>query len=146
MIRDSLSSAVWWSSYEITKYFLHDHNPRSIFGFHPRKVPEFYQSGVENEDPIIQMASAVVAAVASTIVQNPIDVVKTRLQTQDLTNQHMASHFRSTLTLSLDLFRKEGFRVYMKGLTPTLVVSIPHSIVGVLIYEYAKKFCLKVPE
>jgi len=146
-VRDSLASATWWSVYEISKYFFHDHDPRDLLRLRPRKAPEFYRkSGLENEDPVIQMFAGVCAATAMCVVSNPVDVVKTRLQTQDLINNVTSSHYRSTIPMFVSLFKKEGISLFFKGLTPGLMVTIPSSLVGVLIYEYSKKLCLKVPE
>lgn len=135
ILRTVPASAIWWSTYELTKNWLHDHNPRNWFG-------SYYYGGVidgklENEDPLIQSIAGAVAATVSLAALNPIDVAKTRLQTQDMMGTTVK--YRTTFTALKNMYQCEGIRSFYKGFVPSLMVSVPSSIVSIVIYEYVKK-------
>lgn len=96
IIRNMPSSAIWWSTYELTKNYLHSFDVRKKLGLPPRKVAMLVakhdeegppvagsekQRTVENEDPLIHCIAGVLAATTATTLTNPLDVAKTRLQT-----------------------------------------------------------------
>eukprot|EP00026_Physarum_polycephalum_P009563 Phypoly_transcript_09691.p1 GENE.Phypoly_transcript_09691~~Phypoly_transcript_09691.p1 ORF type:complete len:383 (+),score=32.76 Phypoly_transcript_09691:112-1260(+) len=108
LIRNIPSSAAWWSTYEVTKSYLHQFDVRKLLHLPPRNTQDMlvattscsssdndhgsHSRGrqVENEDPVIHCIAGVVAAATATTLTNPLDVAKTRLQTT--TSHHIASH------------------------------------------------------
>jgi hypothetical protein len=57
----------------------------------------------------------------------PIDVIKTRIQ--------MAPSNLSLLSMASEMYRRDGFFSFYKGITPTLVRAIPVNAVIFLVYE-----------
>ncbi|GAM24507.1 hypothetical protein SAMD00019534_076820, partial [Acytostelium subglobosum LB1] len=159
-------SACWWGSYELTKHYLLQLDIRQHLGLKPRqKQFLLLEKGdtlqLENEDALVHTIAALVAAVISTTAANPLDVIKTRLQTTTIYNFDSAgiglssggrageamatstwqtllnkSHF---LRVGRDTITKEGWRALWKGLVPSLLVAAPYSIISLVAYEQAKK-------
>lgn len=78
--------------------------------------------------------SALCAGGASTLVTNPIWVVKTRLMSQ---NASSSWHYRGTIDAFRSMYRQEGLRVFYSGLGPALL-GLSHVAVQFPIYERLK--------
>lgn len=92
IIRNMPSSAIWWSTYEVTKAYLHSFDIRAALHLPARKASMLVSKyedettlketrTVEDEDPVIHCIAGVSAAAVATTLTNPLDVAKTRLQT-----------------------------------------------------------------
>jgi hypothetical protein len=146
-----LASGVWWGSYESIKGAM-----TGLTGVHSA---DRQSSAVV----VVQMASGVLAGALTGTVINPLDIVKTRIQTQanalktpapaaaaaTATTATAAStvaaasaaaaappvHIRHTLHGLQLLVREEGWRALAKGLFPKLVSRAPFSAVSTALYE-----------
>lgn len=85
--------------------------------------------------------SSLTAGACSTIITNPIWVIKTRLMSQ---GSGAASdgfrapwHYTSTIDAARKMYRSEGMRVFYSGLTPALL-GLTHVAVQFPLYEYFK--------
>eukprot|EP01112_Ceratiomyxa_fruticulosa_P007318 TRINITY_DN1897_c0_g1_i2.p1 TRINITY_DN1897_c0_g1~~TRINITY_DN1897_c0_g1_i2.p1 ORF type:complete len:369 (-),score=16.08 TRINITY_DN1897_c0_g1_i2:39-1145(-) len=160
IIRNVPSSAIWWSTYELSKNFLHwcsTSNIRKKLGLSQRDEKIITRSDgsrvVENEDPLIHLLASMAAGFTSTVLMNPFDVAKTRLQSTNLTISETPSlndskgifNFQwknNVFRLLLLMVKQEGWRCLMKGLGPALCISLPHSCLAIICYENAKKLAV----
>jgi solute carrier family 25 (mitochondrial folate transporter), member 32 len=85
--------------------------------------------------------SSLTAGACSTILTNPIWVIKTRLMSQS--NRAAADgvrapwHYTSTIDAAKKMYRSEGIRAFYSGLTPALL-GLTHVAVQFPLYEYFK--------
>ncbi|PTB74770.1 mitochondrial carrier [Trichoderma longibrachiatum ATCC 18648] len=127
--------AVWFTVYNKSKSFLHQHyeNPH-----------------------LISFWSSIIAGASSTIATNPIWVIKTRLMSQSNPNTargHHAFarpgntptarpvmhdwHYRSTIDAARKMYTSEGLSSFYSGLTPALL-GLTHVAVQFPTYEFLK--------
>lgn len=76
--------------------------------------------------------SASVGALSTSLLMTPFDVVKTRMQASRSVN--------STLDHTKDIIRREGVASLWRGLTPTLLASIPATILYYIGYEQTREY------
>lgn len=88
----------------------------------------------ETGNHIVSAAGAGLVTVAAT---NPLWVVKTRLQTQDMGLSVSWSRYRGTFNALSTIASKEGLGALYSGLLPSLL-GIIHVAVQFPVYEYAK--------
>jgi solute carrier family 25 (mitochondrial folate transporter), member 32 len=85
--------------------------------------------------------SSLTAGACSTVLTNPIWVIKTRLMSQSnrgATNGFRAPwHYTSTFDAAKKMYRSEGIRAFYSGLTPALL-GLTHVAVQFPLYEYFK--------
>ncbi|XXH03578.1 hypothetical protein Hte_009983 [Hypoxylon texense] len=130
--------AVWFTVYNKSKVFLAE-----------RKV--------HKNQFFINFWSSIVAGASSTIVTNPIWVIKTRLMSQSATgyNRHMSMfprssntptsrptisspwHYNSTLDAARKMYSSEGILSFYSGLTPALL-GLTHVAVQFPVYEFLR--------
>ncbi|KAI0179093.1 mitochondrial carrier [Hypoxylon sp. FL1284] len=130
--------AVWFTVYNESKHFLAE-----------RKV--------HKNQFFINFWSSIVAGASSTIVTNPIWVIKTRLMSQSATgyNRQMSMfprsgntptsrptinspwHYNSTLDAARKMYSSEGVLSFYSGLTPALL-GLTHVAVQFPVYEYLR--------
>lgn len=79
---------------------------------------------------LIQSVAGTLGGFTTTIITNPLDVVRARLQVQRL------GSMRSTLT---ELWKEEGLRMFSKGLSARLIQSATFSFTIILGYETIKR-------
>ncbi|KAI1081220.1 mitochondrial carrier [Whalleya microplaca] len=129
--------AVWFTVYNKSKRFLAEQNLQNSF--------------------VINFWSSIVAGASSTIVTNPIWVIKTRLMSQSSTgyNRDMSMfprsantptsrptinspwHYNSTLDAARKMYSSEGVLSFYSGLTPALL-GLTHVAVQFPAYEYLR--------
>eukprot|EP00050_Salpingoeca_kvevrii_P017442 m.65159 g.65159 ORF g.65159 m.65159 type:complete len:355 (-) comp7556_c0_seq3:308-1372(-) len=120
------SSAVWFAVYEGTKRWMDSAFERDRFN-----------------RTTVHMASGAVAGFFSTLITNPFDVAKTRLQTLDIRIKSDAVLFKHGYWhLMRYTARTEGVRGLLRGLTPRLLYAVPVSAVTFAGYELVKKYAL----
>ncbi|KAK2615007.1 hypothetical protein N8I77_001786 [Diaporthe amygdali] len=110
-----------------------------------------------NNTIVVNFWSSIVAGASSTIVTNPIWVIKTRLMSQSGRNDrarfslfprgantptvrpamHSQFHYYSTLDAAKKMYTTEGLRAFYSGLTPALL-GLTHVAVQFPAYEYLK--------
>jgi solute carrier family 25 folate transporter 32 len=85
--------------------------------------------------------ASVTAGACSTIVTNPIWVIKTRLMSQSLKQNNEGARapwqYSGTLDAARKMYRIEGFRSFYSGLTPALL-GLSHVAIQFPLYEYLK--------
>ncbi|KAI8346880.1 mitochondrial carrier domain-containing protein [Choanephora cucurbitarum] len=87
-----------------------------------------------NKEWLLHITSAMSAGAASTMLTNPLWVIKTRLMTQ---NERTAYRYNNTLHAFITIAREEGFRGFYKGLGPSLI-GVSHVAVQFPLYERLK--------
>ncbi|CAG8444865.1 5544_t:CDS:10 [Acaulospora morrowiae] len=90
---------------------------------------------------IVHIIAAMGAGASSTVVTNPLWVIKTRFMTQ---NETTAYKYRNTLDAFATIYRSEGMRGFYKGLGPSLM-GVSHVAVQFPLYEKMKTW-LKPPD
>ncbi|KOS22785.1 Mitochondrial nicotinamide adenine dinucleotide transporter 1 [Escovopsis weberi] len=130
--------AVWFTVYNKSKVFLHQYH---------------------DNQHLVNFWSSIIAGGSSTIVTNPIWVIKTRLMSQSNPNSarahfamlaghgntpttrpshHAPWHYRSTLDAARKMYTSEGLASFYSGLTPALL-GLSHVAVQFPAYEFLKK-------
>ena len=109
------NSAVWWLTHEESKQRL------------ARRLQ------MSEDHALVHGWSGALAGVTSTVVTNPLDVVKTRLQCSETA--------LSALDVLRGLLRESGLRGLFSGLMPRLAAAVPRSVCTVLAYERAIALC-----
>lgn len=83
------------------------------------------------------MFSAIGAGVSTVLVTNPLWVVKTRLQTQDMGLKTNWTRYKGTIDGLRQIIRKEGCSRLYAGLVPSLI-GVAHVAVQFPLYEHLK--------
>ncbi|CAG9853829.1 unnamed protein product [Phyllotreta striolata] len=110
------NSALWWGFY----HFYQDH----LFAIMPSWFSHL----------LLQSISGTLGGFSTTLLTNPLDVVRARLQVQRIGSMRCA--FR-------DLWVEEGFRMFTKGLTARLIQSATFSFSIIIGYETIKRISVK---
>lgn len=92
---------------------------------------------------IVNFYSSIVAGASSTMVTNPIWVIKTRLMSQvsrksSNNDARPPWHYRSTLDAARKMYQNEGILSFYSGLTPALL-GLTHVAVQFPTYEFLKR-------
>ncbi|GJQ83817.1 hypothetical protein Trydic_g5675 [Trypoxylus dichotomus] len=106
------NSALWWAFYHLYQDELY-------------KIVPVWVSHL-----LIQGVAGTLGGFTTTIITNPLDVVRARLQVQRL------GSMRDTL---MELWREEGLRMFSKGLSARLIQSATFSFSIILGYETIKR-------
>jgi len=132
------SSALWWPSYEVSKYLLSPFFLRYPY-FHYyhtssfRPQPKFEKTSEDTaREHSLHATSGICAGLCATILTNPLDVAKTRVQTRSET-YGTSNPFRCISRI----VQKEGVWALEKGLIPRLAYNVPASGVAAFTYELA---------
>lgn len=110
------NSALWWSFY----HFYQD----KLSALLPPWVSHLF----------IQCISGTLGGFTTTIITNPVDIVRARLQVQRLDSMHQTFQI---------LWSEEGMRMFTKGLSARLVQSAVFSSSIILAYESIKRISVK---
>jgi solute carrier family 25 (mitochondrial folate transporter), member 32 len=90
---------------------------------------------------IARCYSSLTAGACSTLLTNPIWVIKTRLMSQSSTGttdgMRAPFHYTSTLDAARKMYRAEGLRAFYSGLTPAML-GLTHVAVQFPLYEWFK--------
>jgi len=86
--------------------------------------------------------ASLTAGACSTLVTNPIWVIKTRLMTQSSkassNGAHSSVHYHGTLDAARKMYHGEGMRAFYSGLAPALL-GLTHVAIQFPLYEYLKQ-------
>lgn len=122
LITSTIASAVWWQVYETTKSSL----------YHKYNVTEYLPWPTDGVNRWPMIIAGFLAGEITSVVVNPLDVVKTRLQTQN-NNHHTA--YKGTLSGLRELWIEEGISGMFRGVYPKLLSRGPLSAITSLTYE-----------
>lgn len=155
--------AVWFSVYNKSKAWMARYSGTCVpvsLGSRPRAGRADGSKRVVAENAyLVSLWSSIVAGASSTIVTNPIWVIKTRLMSQSYLPevehhftsmfpragdapvarpaQHAPWHYRSTLDAARKMYTSEGLASFYSGLTPALL-GLTHVAVQFPTYEFLK--------
>uniref|UniRef100_A0A6B2LFJ0 Mitochondrial carrier protein n=1 Tax=Arcella intermedia TaxID=1963864 RepID=A0A6B2LFJ0_9EUKA len=124
-----IGSGIWWIFYEYLK--------PSFAKF--RRDPN--SSGTEKLSGFL---AGFFAGIASTITTNPLDVVKTRIQTQVCISSESTAvvPYKSVLDGFKRIWKTEGWKGVNRGLIPKLVSQGPLSAVWAFVYEFVLSYSI----
>ncbi|CAF3503900.1 unnamed protein product [Rotaria socialis] len=128
-----LASSMWWMVYENIKHFL----------YRPSILPYFIWSKSSDDQTaeihrIPQFTAGFIAGTVTSTCVNPLDVVKTRIQTQNI---HTLGTTASTIMYKnifhglKCLWREEGVNGLLRGVLPKLASRGPLSAFSALVFE-----------
>lgn len=110
-----------------------------VLGYLPTWAIYFFMYGTLREILPDGLMANVVAAVGSgatsTVITNPIWVIKTRLMSQ---SKASSWHYTGIIDAARTMYREEGIRVFYSGLTSAFL-GLPHVAIQFPLYEYLKR-------
>ncbi|UJR33405.1 hypothetical protein I4U23_020851 [Adineta vaga] len=130
----ALASSIWWTAYENVKYLL----------YHPSILPYFTGRKQSNDQThsvnrLPQFTAGFVAGTITSACVNPLDVVKTRIQTQHIYTSSKTSSspvmYKNTFHGLACLWREEGVHGLFRGILPKLMSRGPLSAVSAIVFE-----------
>jgi solute carrier family 25 iron transporter 28/37 len=149
LLRDVPFAATYFTSYELSK------------AFQKQVLQEAKLMRTEQDlNTANHLIAGATAGCAASIVTMPIDAIKTRVQTDVLTrkkdlsgnnnnlskdavksvgNSNSSPKKRGILEVSEEIFQKDGYKGFYRGLTPRLVSIIPSASITFAAYEAYKK-------
>lgn len=159
MVNSIPASAVWWTIYEAVKTFVSKQAyimtrstdiKSTMQQSNNKSNPEVH--GVVHKHFLGQLLGGAIAGGCVTTLTNPLDMIRTRLQTQHM-HTHSQSHSHSVES-SLEqpparvhyqnlrhaistIYKQEGFAAFFKGLGPRMSSYVLFSTIGALAYELA---------
>ncbi|MCJ1244458.1 hypothetical protein MMC30_001656 [Trapelia coarctata] len=106
------------------------------------KAQGFFNKYTDNKF-LANVYASVTAGGCSTMVTNPIWVIKTRLMAQSslrVPNSHYRPpwHYRNTFDAARKMYRNEGIKSFYSGLTPALL-GLTHVAIQFPLYEFFKE-------
>ena len=120
--------AAWWATYGGAQHGIHDWFQRK---------DQTSSDGIDSmiKSASIQLIAGISAAISASLVTQPLDVIKVRLQvSQDATG---------IIEISKELFSTAGLKGFYRGLVPRITYL---SLWGTILsgcYEYLKQICAK---
>ncbi|CAF0728917.1 unnamed protein product [Adineta ricciae] len=132
-IVSALASSIWWTSYENVKTLLY--HPSILHYFTWKKSSKDDTHAVHR---LPQLAAGFVAGTITSACVNPLDVVKTRIQTQNIDTLGKTSStvlYRNTFHGLACLWREEGINGLFRGVLPKLMSRGPISALSALVFE-----------
>ncbi|KAN0015546.1 hypothetical protein ACTFIU_008281 [Dictyostelium citrinum] len=87
------------------------------------------------------MLASILGGIMSSLMVTPLDVVKTRLQTQNTGSHINQKHvFKGTIDAFKKIYKNEGPLTFWRGVTPSLLMTIPNATIYFTSYEYLKEY------
>lgn len=128
------ASAVWWTTYEYFKMVIskrlsiyqmeEDNSPNNVLVVKKHWIPQFFAGA---------LSGTIVA-----VITNPLDVVRTRFQTQTYTHS-LEKQYKRPVDMIRSIVKTEGVKGFMKGITPRLLSWTIFSCSGAILYELADR-------
>ncbi|KAI8843854.1 mitochondrial carrier domain-containing protein [Chytriomyces cf. hyalinus JEL632] len=118
------ASAVQWGVYELCKMALY---------------PFMAKLDVKNSESLVVPLSGGIAGFCALCANNPLEVMRIRLQLLECRNKNDAEIIRKGYWhLGFQIFKHEGPRAFYRGLTARLLTTLPGVILAMTGYEYIK--------
>ncbi|KAK5577616.1 hypothetical protein RB653_002559 [Dictyostelium firmibasis] len=87
------------------------------------------------------MVASIFGGIITSLIVTPLDVVKTRLQTQNTGSHINQKHvFKGTFDAFKKIYKNEGPLTFWRGVTPSLLMTIPNATIYFTSYEYLKEY------
>ncbi|KRT78680.1 mitochondrial carrier protein [Oryctes borbonicus] len=86
--------------------------------------------------PLVNFSSGFVAGSLATLLSFPFDVIRTRLVAQS--EKYKA--YNGIINAFVKIYKSEGFPVYFRGLTPTIIQVAPHAGIQFMCYKIFAQF------
>ena len=134
VVHSTLASAAWWTAYENSKRYLHTQLSTRA---DDRAGEEKGGEGEAEVERLPQVGAGLVAGAVTAVVSNPMDVVKTRLQTQRYTQMlfPQQSQYRSVWHAFAVIYKEEGPSSFTRGLLPKALSRMPLGAISSVLYE-----------
>lgn len=126
------SSAIWWASYGAWQTILWDNADRLFASSH----------GIERSPTNIlgvQIVSGVLTGCTSAFLTNPLDTVKTRLQTAKA--NPMDGSMPTWKSIASSLLKTDGISGFFRGIMPRMISTSIWGTAMVTTYEFLKRMC-----
>ena len=123
------SSAIWWSAYGAYQSILWvqlDAWRHVAHHMGPIERPE-------TDILAVQVASGVMSGCTTASLTNPLDVIKTRIQTSDV---------HSAKRIVVDVYHREGISGFFRGVVPRMTSASIWGTTMVTTYEFLKRMCV----
>eukprot|EP00055_Hartaetosiga_balthica_P007870 m.27895 g.27895 ORF g.27895 m.27895 type:complete len:328 (-) comp5992_c0_seq1:2902-3885(-) len=122
------SSAIWFATYELSKHTIKSQSTKAEL------VERVGKDAMEHSTHLL---SGSIAGAISTIIMNPMDVTRTRIQTFNPSEEQVLG--RNIVSVIMKTVKQEGMGALFKGLVPRLWFGIVGSAITFTGYEWAKK-------
>ena len=132
-IVSALASSVWWMTYENVKLLLY--RPSILHHLKWSKSTDETSVGVHR---VPQFIAGFIAGTITSACINPLDVVKTRIQTQNISTLGATSStvmYRNIFHGLKCLWTEEGIQGLLRGVLPKLMSRGPLSAISAIIFE-----------
>jgi hypothetical protein len=94
------------------------------------------RSGYFNDNPLTHIISSIFSGLITSIVVNPVDVIKTRIMC-DSTNKN--SLYKNSFDCFYKTMMNEGLWAFMKGWLPNYLRMGPHFLISLPLAEFIRK-------
>ncbi|EPZ32447.1 mitochondrial carrier [Rozella allomycis CSF55] len=89
-------------------------------------------------DPVSHVVSGAVAGSVAALVTNPLDVMKTVLQTRGATSKNEVQMLNGMMDAFKYIYARYGAAGFFKGVSPRMMAAVPSTATCWLAYEYFK--------
>lgn len=111
------------------------------FGFYE------YLSSILNPDntynPYYHCVSGAIAGGIAAALTNPLDCIKTALQTRGISNNETMRSVNGFFSAAKALYRQGGMGAFGRGLRPRIIFNVPSTAISWTAYEMAKEILLR---
>lgn len=111
------------------------------FGFYEYSSSILNPSGIYN--PYLHCVSGAVAGGIAAALTNPLDVIKTALQTKGISNIEVIKNSTGFKSALQALYKQGGLKIFGRGLKPRIVFNVPSTAISWTAYEMAKEVLLR---
>lgn len=110
------------------------------FGFYE------YSSSLLNPNnsynPYLHCVSGGIAGGIASALTNPLDCIKTALQTRGISNNQSLRVSTGFVSAASALFKESGIKAFTRGLKPRIIFNVPSTAISWTAYEMAKEIML----
>ncbi|XP_002741139.1 mitochondrial substrate carrier family protein ucpB-like [Saccoglossus kowalevskii] len=97
-------------------------------------------TGLMKEGPVLHIVSSVFAGFMAAVTTSPVDVIKTRIMSQQIKGIAKGEHrYRNSLDCFIKTLQSEGLFGFYKGFIPNWIRIGPHTIISFFLFEYFRK-------
>lgn len=104
----------------------------------PDQCDTSFQSSIVTSKMFISLSSGAVAAIASSTITFPMDMVRRRLQVEGMSDRNASSF--SAIGILKRVYTSQGIRGLYKGIAPEYLKAIPAVTITFGVYESMKNF------